>query len=139
MESGSLKLEQIDFDLRETVEDVAELLAESAQKKGIELACYIPENLPTCVRGDGGRLRQVLTNIIGNGIKFTEIGEVLVRVTADKSHPEPGSFLFEITDTGTGITPEQQEKIFESFSQADGSTTRKHGGAGLGLTISKNL
>ena len=139
MESGNLRLEQIDFDLRETVEDVAELLAESAQKKGVELACYIPENLATCVRGDANRLRQVLTNIIGNGIKFTEVGEVLVRVTADKSHNEAGSFLFEITDTGTGIRPDQIEKIFDSFSQADGSTTRKHGGAGLGLTISKEL
>jgi len=139
MESGKLNLEHVDFNLRETVEDVVELLAEPAEQKGIELACYISGNLNTRVTGDPGRLRQVLTNIIGNAVKFTSEGEVLVRVTTQEETDNNALFLFEVTDTGTGITPELQAKIFESFSQGDGSTTRRYGGTGLGLTISKEL
>jgi signal transduction histidine kinase len=134
MESGKLNLEHVDFNLRETVEDVVELLAEPAEKKGIELACYISGNLNTRVTGDPGRLRQVLSNIIGNAVKFTSEGEVLVRVATREENDENALFLFEVTDIGTGITPELQAKIFESFSQGDGSTTRRYGGTGLGLT-----
>jgi len=139
MESGKLRLESVDFDLREIVEDVADLLAVRAQKKGIELACYIPENLSTRVRGDSSRLRQVMANIIGNAIKFTDEGEVLVRVTSGPANGKSATFQFEVSDTGSGISPELQKKIFDSFSQADGSSTRQYGGTGLGLTISKEI
>ncbi len=139
MESGKLRLESVDFDLRETVEDVADLLAVRAQKKGIELACYIPENLKTRVRGDSSRLRQVMANIVGNAIKFTDEGEVLVRVTSGPVNGQSATFQFEVSDTGSGISHEMQEKIFDSFSQEDGSSTRQYGGTGLGLTISMEI
>ena len=139
IESGKLNLEHVDFNLRETVEDILELLAEPAEKKGIELACYISGILNTRVTGDPGRLRQILTNIIGNAVKFTSEGEVLVRVTTREENDDNALFLFEVTDTGKGITPELQAKIFEPFSQGDGSTTRRYGGPGLGLTISREL
>ncbi|MGB5305088.1 MAG: response regulator [Gammaproteobacteria bacterium] len=139
MESGNLRLESVDFDVREIVEDVADLLAVRAQKKDIELACYIPETLSTRVRGDSSRLRQVMANIIGNAIKFTDEGEVLVRVTSGPVNGDMATFQFEVSDTGSGISFEMQEKIFDSFSQADGSTTRQYGGTGLGLTISKEI
>ncbi|MCP3870379.1 MAG: response regulator [Gammaproteobacteria bacterium] len=139
IESGKLNLEHVDFKLRETLEDVVELLAEPAQKKEINLACHIPGELNNHLVGDAGRLRQVLTNIIGNAVKFTNEGEVLVRVESVEESDKQAVYLFEVTDTGSGITPELQAKIFESFSQADSSTTRKFGGTGLGLTISKEL
>ena len=135
IEAGKLELESIDFDLRECVEDVMQLFADSAHQKGIELVCQIPEDVPLALQGDPGRLRQILTNLVGNAIKFTERGEVFVRVTAF----DHGLLRFEIRDTGIGIAPEIQEHIFEAFSQADGTTTRRYGGTGLGLAISKQL
>ncbi|HEX2825501.1 MAG TPA: response regulator [Burkholderiales bacterium] len=139
IEAGKLDLEHIDFDLRQTIEDTIELLAERAQSKDLELACNLPVNLAARVKGDPLRLGQVLTNLVGNGIKFTEEGEVSVSVSTRDETPESVTLRFEVIDTGPGITKEAQGRIFENFSQADGSTTRKHGGTGLGLAISKQL
>ena len=195
IEAGKMEIEAIDFDLQVVVEEVVELLAERAQKKRLELACDIHQDVPSALRGDPGRLRQILVNLVGNAIKFTEEGEVVVEVSVERTrhHREPisgsvgdhqgteslipyfadrtpeqdalapdfekGSHLeenidqlqlingspercvlrFAVRDTGIGIPPEKQKVIFGAFAQADGSTTRKYGGTGLGLTISKQL
>jgi PAS domain S-box-containing protein len=139
IEAGKLELEQVDMDLRGTVEDVVELLAERAQTKGLELACNIPAELMTHVRGDPLRLGQVLTNLAGNAIKFTEQGAVVISIAHTEENERELTLRFEVTDSGTGISPEAQARIFDDFSQADGSTTRKYGGSGLGLAISKQL
>jgi signal transduction histidine kinase/CheY-like chemotaxis protein len=139
IEAGRLDLEIADFELQAVVEGAAELMAERAHQKGLELLTEIPPDLPPFVRGDGGRLRQVLVNLIGNAVKFTSRGEVAVRVEQLPSD-EPGLHVrVEVTDTGIGISPEAQEDIFGSFSQADASTTRTYGGTGLGLAISRQL
>ena len=140
IEAGKLELEAIDFNLRELIEDTCELLAERAHAKGLELACDIEQNVPqTCV-GDPGRIRQILTNLVGNAVKFTEQGEVIVRVRVSKEIAESQCELeFKVTDTGPGIAEEAHGRIFDAFAQADGSTTRKHGGTGLGLSIAKQL
>jgi PAS domain S-box-containing protein len=139
IEAGKLELERIDFDLRQTVEDTIELLAERAHSKGLELALSLPVDLPSRLKGDPLRLGQVLTNLIGNAIKFTQEGEVSLRIAACADEPHELRLRFDVTDTGQGISAEAQARIFETFSQADGSTTRKHGGTGLGLAISKQL
>jgi PAS domain S-box-containing protein len=139
IEAGKLDLEHIDFDLRQTIEDTIELLAERAQSKELELACNLPVDLVTRVKGDPLRLGQVLTNLVGNAIKFTEQGEVAVSLSFVEDGGDSITLRFEVTDTGPGISEEAQGRIFENFSQADGSTTRKHGGTGLGLAISKQL
>ncbi|MDH3467906.1 MAG: PAS domain-containing protein [Gammaproteobacteria bacterium] len=139
IEAGKLELRSAPFDLRELVEDIGELLAESAQGKGLELVCAIPAQMHTNLRGDAGRLRQVLTNLVGNAIKFTNEGEVVLRVIDVEHTGDSTSLRFEIEDTGIGITPEMQTHIFESFAQADGSTDRQFGGTGLGLAISAQL
>ena len=139
IEAGKLELETVDMDLRRTVEDVVDLLAERAHAKGLELACSIPPDLVTHLRGDPLRLGQVLTNLVGNAIKFTEQGSVVIRVASLEETQQAATMRFEVSDTGAGIAPEAQSRIFEEFSQADGSTTRKHGGSGLGLAISKQL
>jgi signal transduction histidine kinase/CheY-like chemotaxis protein len=138
-EAGRLTLEGIDCDLREIVEDVTALLAERAHRKGLELACLVDDQVPAAVRADPGRLRQVLTNLLGNAIKFTERGEVVVEVRAVRTDADLTYLRFEVRDTGIGIAPEAQAKLFESFRQADASTTRRYGGTGLGLAISKQL
>jgi CheY-like chemotaxis protein/HPt (histidine-containing phosphotransfer) domain-containing protein len=124
----------VDFDLREAVGDVCDLLAARAHERGLELVARIADDVPAAVRGDDGRLRQVLMNLIGNAIKFTHEGEVVVTLTrADEA------LRFEISDTGIGIDHVHAEALFESFAQADGSTTRRYGGTGLGLAISRQL
>ena len=139
VEAGKLDLELIEFDLRSTVEEVMDLLAEGAHQKNLELVALIKGEVPDFVTGDPGRLRQVLTNLVGNAIKFTERGEISVQVTVDKETAESLEARFDITDTGIGMTVDSQTRLFQSFTQADGSTTRKYGGTGLGLAISKRL
>jgi PAS domain S-box-containing protein len=140
IEAGAMRLETIEFDLRSSVEDVAALLANRAHDKGIELACLIEPDVPTVLRGDPGRLRQVLTNLIGNAVKFTEEGEVVLRVSlAHEDREDEAIVRFCVSDTGIGMSEEQRSRLFQSFTQADASTTRRYGGTGLGLSISKQL
>jgi signal transduction histidine kinase/CheY-like chemotaxis protein len=139
IEAGSLGLETIKFDLRREVEEVAALLAGSAHEKGLELASFVEPGTPTAVRGDPFRLRQILTNILGNAIKFTEEGEVTLRAELVEDTPDTAKVSFEVSDTGIGMTEEQRSRLFEPFTQADASTTRRYGGTGLGLVISKQL
>jgi len=139
IEAGKLELETVEMDLRRVLEDTVDLLAERAHAKGLELACSVPGNLTESVLGDPLRLGQVLTNLAGNAIKFTETGAVLLNVTRVEDTGSHVRVRFEVKDTGTGISEEAQARIFEEFSQADGSTTRKHGGSGLGLAISRQL
>jgi len=139
VEAGKLSLEVIDFDLREAIESGVEMLAERAHKKNIELACWIEPDVNSRLRGDPVRLRQILTNLVSNAVKFTEKGEVLVHVTRLEEDASRVMTRFEIKDTGIGISPQAMSRIFQEFTQADGSTTRKYGGTGLGLTISKQL
>src|SRR5438093_4198976 len=139
IEAGKLELENVDMDLRRTLEDVVDLLAERARAKGLELACSIPANLATDVRGDPLRVGQILTNLVGNAIKFTEEGSVVIRVAGLEETAQNVTLRFEVSDTGAGISAAAQSYIFEEFAQADGSTTCKHGDSGLGLAISRQL
>jgi len=139
IEAGKLAFEELDFDLVETVETTVEMFAERARLKGIELACEIPHDVPRRLRGDPGRLRQVITNLLSNGIKFTDKGEVVVRVSKEAESERDVAVGFTVKDTGVGISPETQGRLFQAFTQADNSTTRKFGGTGLGLAISKQL
>jgi two-component system, sensor histidine kinase and response regulator len=139
IEAGSMDLETIDFDLGTTVEESVGLHAERAHAKGLELASLIEQGVPTALRGDPGRLTQVLTNLLSNAIKFTEEGEVILRVRLIEESSDTAMVRFEVKDTGIGMTQEQRSRLFQSFSQADASTTRRFGGTGLGLAISKRL
>lgn len=139
IEAGKLKLKILDFDLRTAVKEAADLLAAQANFKGLELNTIVRPEVPTTVRGDPGRLRQVLINLVGNAIKFTETGEVVVRVGLAAANPHEFIVRFEVTDTGVGIAPDFVPRLFDSFSQADSSNTRTHGGTGLGLALSKQL
>jgi two-component system, sensor histidine kinase and response regulator len=139
IEAGRLEFEELDFSLRNTVEDVAYTLARRAQDKGLELACLIHPDLTSGLRGDPGRLRQILVNLVGNAIKFTPHGEVIIRAEAVEETDTHAVIHFAVQDTGIGIPYDRQGAIFDRFTQVDGSTTRKYGGTGLGLSISKQL
>ncbi len=139
IEAGKLDLEITDFDLRESIDSTMDLLAAQAHSKGLELAAFIRPEVPLELRGDPGRLRQVVNNLVGNAVKFTSQGEVVVTVSRVSETPTHARLRFEVRDTGIGIDEKGQERLFKAFSQADGSTTRKYGGTGLGLAISKRL
>lgn len=139
IEAGKLELEYIDMDLRDLIEDIAALMASAAHRKGIEIVSIISPQLTQWQKGDPTRLRQILSNLVGNAIKFTSTGEVVISVDIVDEHDDNISVRFEVRDTGIGIDAHARDSIFESFSQADGSTTRRFGGTGLGLTISRQL
>ena len=139
IEARRLELERAEFDAREAIGNAAKLLAIRAAEKGIELACHIAPPVPARLLGDEGRLRQVLLNVLGNAIKFTDAGEVVLRVTVEHLAPREATLHFSVTDTGIGIAAEQQQQIFGAFTQADSSTTRRYGGTGLGLAIATRL
>ena len=148
IEAGKLDLEEINFNVHTTVEDTVGLLGERAYAKGLELTCLVRAGVPPVLHGDPGRLRQILVNLIGNAIKFTVHGEVVVTVSIENESEEITyantsssyrTLRFEISDSGVGITPAHQAKLFQPFTQVDGSTTRKYGGTGLGLAICKQL
>ncbi len=139
IESGRLQLETAEFGLRETVESTLDLLAQRAQAKGLELASFVEEAVPDSLRGDPGRLRQILVNLVGNAVKFTDKGEVLATVSSAGASADGVTLLFSVRDTGIGIAPGAGRNLFQAFTQADASTTRKYGGTGLGLSICKKL
>ncbi len=139
VEAGMLELEREPFELRTLVEDVCAIVAATPRSAGVELLCAIDADVPARVLGDAKRVRQVLTNLMNNAVKFTAEGEVVLRVAAKPDHGDRVTLRFEVADTGVGIDPAVQETIFESFAQADGSTTRRYGGTGLGLAIAKRL
>ncbi|MGO9021556.1 MAG: response regulator [Syntrophobacteraceae bacterium] len=139
IEAGKLELEYLNFDLRDHVEELMELISVNAHRKGLEFICQIADDVPGSLKGDPGRLRQVLTNLIGNAIKFTEQGEIFVRAFLREETQDDILLGFEIRDTGIGIPLEAQSKIFEAFSQSDQSMNRRFGGTGLGLSISRQL
>ena len=139
IEAGKLDMEVIDLDLQAAVEDTVDLLAERAAAKGLDFVGFVEPNVPTALRGDPVRLRQILLNLASNAIKFTEEGEVTIRVTLEIESNEEVVVRFQVRDTGVGVSKEGQSRLFKSFSQADSTTTRQYGGTGLGLAISKLL
>ena len=139
IEAGKLSLERIPFSIRELLGDTMKSLALRAHRKGLELACHVATVVPEFVTGDPHRLRQVVVNLVGNAIKFTETGEVVLDVDVDESNDQTLNLHFRVTDTGIGISPDQMLTIFKAFEQADTSTTRRYGGTGLGLAISSRL
>jgi signal transduction histidine kinase/CheY-like chemotaxis protein len=139
IEAGKLELDIIDFNLVQVVEEAAELVAESARRKGLELLAYCSPELPLTLRGDPSRLRQVLLNLASNAVKFTDSGEVVVRASLEDETADGPMVRFEITDTGVGLENTDRKRLFEPFSQADSSTTRRFGGTGLGLAICQQL
>ena len=139
IEAGKLSFEIMEFDVRQALEAAVDLVADQAQAKGLEVVVYTDALVPEIVRGDPGRLRQVLTNLLSNAVKFTERGEIFVNVSVASDDADSALLRFEVRDTGMGIAPADQERLFVPFVQADNSSTRKHGGTGLGLAISKQL
>jgi two-component system, sensor histidine kinase and response regulator len=139
MEAGKLELDSIPFDLRERLGETLKRLSDGARQKNLELSCNVHPGVPGTVVGDPGRIGQILTHLVGNAIKFTERGEVSVRVEEESHEEAVSSVHFIVKDTGVGIPEDKREKIFEAFSQADGSMARKFGGTGMGLTICSKL
>jgi PAS domain S-box-containing protein len=139
IEAGKMELESIDFDLMAVVEGIGDVLGQRATEKGLELTCYVDPNVPTRLRGDPGRVRQMLLNLAGNAVKFTNRGEVVIEASLVKEMADRATIRFEVRDTGIGVPEDQQAVIFDRFTQADGSTTRKYGGTGLGLAIVKRF
>ena len=139
IEADKLDLEIIEFDLRETIDSTMDLLAAQAHSKGLELAAFIQSDVPIQLLGDPGRLRQVINNLVGNAVKFTSHGEVIATVSKVSETEDDVILKFEVRDTGIGIDPAAQARLFQAFTQADSSTTRKYGGTGLGLAISRRL
>ena len=139
IEAGKFRLDLEQFDLKDTLDRAIKALAVRAQQKGLELVCHIPAEVPVALFGDPGRLRQVVINLVGNAIKFTERGGVVLTVRIALQSAKEVELHFSVADTGIGIPPEQQQRIFDAFAQADSSATRKYGGAGLGLSISSRL
>ena len=138
-EAGKLEIDTIDFDLRQNVDQVAALLAPVADGRGLVLTCNISHEVPSLVRGDPGRIRQVLLNLTGNAVKFTERGEVAIRVERLEETATQVALRFTVKDTGIGMTPEQMGRLFQNYTQADTGISHRFGGTGLGLAISKNL
>jgi two-component system, sensor histidine kinase and response regulator len=139
IEAEKLELTDIDFSLRELLADIMTMLAYQAHKKGLELLYDVDESVPDTLIGDPGRLRQILVNLAGNAIKFTQTGEIAARVDLESESEDGVTLHFCVSDTGIGVSREKQDRIFEAFEQADGSTTRRYGGTGLGLAVSKRL
>jgi signal transduction histidine kinase/DNA-binding response OmpR family regulator len=140
IEADKMDVEILDLDVREVVADIVDLMSERARARGVELISRVHHAVPAQLRGDPGRLRQVLVNLVGNAIKFTDHGgEIVIRVRLGSDTDQTALVRFEVHDTGVGIAPDARERLFQPFSQADGSTSRKYGGTGLGLTISKRL
>jgi len=139
IEAGKLDIELLDFDLRTTLEDTADMLAIRAEEAGLELICRIDPDVPSRLNSDPGRLRQIITNLVGNAIKFTPSGEVVISASLEADHEDSADILFRIIDTGIGIPENRLSAIFSPFTQADDSTTRRYGGTGLGLAICKQL
>ncbi|MBY0431050.1 MAG: response regulator, partial [Rhodospirillales bacterium] len=139
LEAGKIDFEEVDFDLLRTLDSVVALMSSRAHEKGVALAAAVAPEVPRWVHGDAARLRQVLLNLVGNAVKFTETGGVLIRVMSDGAPGEAAPLRFEIVDTGIGISEEARERLFRSFSQADSTITRRFGGTGLGLAICKKI
>lgn len=139
LEAGKVVLDQQDFSPRQLVEEVGALMAPAASAKGLELIAYCLPGVPAAVHGDVGRIRQILLNLASNAVKFTAVGEVVIKVAAVNDHRDRSRLRFDVIDTGIGIAERDQSRLFESFSQADASTTRRFGGTGLGLAISRRL
>ncbi|MDD4447021.1 MAG: ATP-binding protein, partial [Methanothrix sp.] len=139
IEARKLELETLDFDLACMLKDVVDLMALGAHEKGLELACLVESAVPSRLRGDPGRLRQILVNLAGNAVKFTEKGEITIHVSLEREERKNATIRFSVSDTGIGIPESRQNILFSPFTQVDSSTTRQYGGTGLGLAISKNL
>ncbi|GLT23386.1 hypothetical protein GCM10007933_28520 [Zoogloea oryzae] len=139
VEAGKLELETIDFHLRQLIEDVGYMFARAAEAKGVELVCAVPHDAPLALRGDPVRLRQILTNLMSNAVKFTHQGEIVIRAQLLDEDDARARYRIEVKDSGIGIAPDAHDRIFSAFSQADNSTTRRYGGTGLGLAITRRL
>jgi len=139
IEAGKLEMETLDFDLRALLDDFAEVMALKVYEKGLEFICAAAPETPALLRGDPGRLHQVLINLTGNAVKFTHEGEIAVFANLESKTDKEVMVRFSVRDTGTGIPPDNQDRLFRQFTQVDASTTRKYGGTGLGLAISKQL
>ena len=139
IEAHKLVMEMRDFDLAGVLKYTTDLLARSAQEKGLQVSCQVEPDVPMLLRGDAGRLRQILANLGGNAVKFTNRGEIQIQVSVEKEEERNITLRFSVSDTGIGIPANRLKALFTPFTQADGSTTRKYGGTGLGLAISKQL